>query len=362
MATGPHTHIYKSHPDLNLNLHLDVYTPNVTPQTPKPVILWFHGGYLITGSRKAIPSWLLAFANTQQWSLVSADYRVLPESTGLATLEDTTSAYEWVAHSLKELHPESCTDTNRIIIGGASAGGWCTLTTALHFCAASYSHSHNQSDSDGGSHNPSTIAKPAALFLLYPMVDPGTETWARGFALPGSSLDADAEERVMGEIATSLASETISDGEDFPKSEAEVLTRKRVAWVWAVLQKGLFLEYLTGVPGFAGKLLDGGVEGAAEGQVRKLFPLDFGTFEQQAFPRTVVVHGVDDQEVSCQESERLVSLLAKADVQVDYFPVTGADHAFDLEIGECVFDVPESGEPSAVLGRALRALQGFVEI
>ncbi|KAJ6784911.1 hypothetical protein PWT90_02384 [Aphanocladium album] len=111
------THVYVSRQ--STDIHLDVYTSKQA-NAGSPILLWFHGGYLITGSRIAIPDWLLNYAHGQNWTVVSPDYRVLPESTGLATVEDLQSAYEWVVKKLPCFHAEC--DTDQIIIGGASAG------------------------------------------------------------------------------------------------------------------------------------------------------------------------------------------------------------------------------------------------
>ncbi|PWY76026.1 alpha/beta-hydrolase [Aspergillus sclerotioniger CBS 115572] len=299
MALKPHvkhTHVYTTHQ--TTDLHLDVYLSQPTdPKTPKPIILWFHGGYLITGTRTAIPTWLLNHALTHQWPLISPDYRVLPESTGHDTISDILLAYKWVAKSLPQLHPECRPDINRIIVAGASAGGWCALVTALQNATPVETI-------------PIPIPAPCALFLLYPMTDPGSEKWAQSFSLPGSVMDSDTAGMLIADIPGRISRGEVSLGEEFPKSEEEVKTRKRLPLLYAVLERGLFLDYLSGVKGLGGRVLREGL-----GQVvgddddgKMLFPLDFGVFGK-GFPRTVVVHGTGDEEVSCEESEKLVRRL-----------------------------------------------------
>ncbi|PYH87345.1 alpha/beta-hydrolase, partial [Aspergillus ellipticus CBS 707.79] len=267
------THVYATRQ--TLDLHLDVYIPTTLPQTPKPVLLWFHGGYLvpslphpipnpnsqyphplislpnqITGSRKALPPWLLAFATTHQWPIISADYRVIPESTAHDTLSDTIAAYEWTSRSLPALHPECRADAAKIILAGASAGGWCALTTALHFTNLNLNP------------NPTNIKKPLALFLLYPITSPGTPKWATPLAMPDSTLTPAAAARVMAEISSSLTNNEVSVGEDFPTSEEEMRTRKRLPWVDTIFAEGLFLDYVTGREGFTRLVVEMGLEGA----------------------------------------------------------------------------------------------------
>ncbi|PYI01612.1 alpha/beta-hydrolase [Aspergillus sclerotiicarbonarius CBS 121057] len=343
MAIRPHikhTHVYTTHQATDL--HLDVYiTQPVEPKIPKPIILWLHGGYLITGSRNAIPKWLLNYAIAHQWPLVSPDYRVLPESTGFHTIEDVLSAYTWVAQSLNQLHPECRADPTRIIVAGASAGGWCALVSALHFSTPV-----------------DTIPSPCALFLLYPMTDPGSEKWAQSVSLPGATVDPDTARDLLEDIPRRIARGDISLGEEFPKSEEELRTRKRLPLLYAILEKGVFLDYLTGVVGFGQKVLSGGLTEAVEERAKQLFPLDSGEFGS-SFPPTVVVHGTADGEISCGESVKLVKKLEEVGVGVQYLPVPGADHVFDLELEECPLAEGDSEEPGAVLSRALQALRGY---
>ncbi|KAJ6112333.1 hypothetical protein N7523_008394 [Penicillium sp. IBT 18751x] len=351
MAFRPYmkqTHVYKTY--LATDLHLDVYlsTSKKGSSTPKPVLLWFHGGYLVTGSRTAIPRWLLYHALAHGWTLVSPDYRVLPECTGFATIEDLISAYEWVAGSLNRLYPGCNEDPNNIILGGASAGGWCALVTALHFSSAS-------------SQQKNRIPRPKALWLLYPMSDLGSEKWAQSVSLPGATVDpATAQHLLLEEIPRRIAQGKTSVGEDFPSSEEELWTRKRLPLLYAILGKGVFLDYLTGVSGFGERSVSVGLENAVDDErVKKLFPLQWGLFGS-AFPATIVVHGTADTEISCGESEKLVAKLQENGIEVQYYGVPGADHVFDLELQECQEKGGEH-EPSVILARALRALQGYVE-
>lgn len=83
----------------------------------------------ITGDRTAIPTWLLNATLRRNWLLVSADYRVLPESTAFSTVEDIKSAYNWVTNSLNALFPAAEADLVRVIVAGSSAGGWCSLSS-----------------------------------------------------------------------------------------------------------------------------------------------------------------------------------------------------------------------------------------
>ncbi|OJK00943.1 hypothetical protein ASPACDRAFT_1887659 [Aspergillus aculeatus ATCC 16872] len=354
-----HTHVYKTH--LTTEIQLDVYLPpDQDSNTPKPILLWFHGGYLITGSRKAIPGWLHHHALSQNWTLISADYRVLPESTGLATIEDVIVAYEWVAGgSLRRLHPNCTADPGQIILAGASAGGWCALVTALHFTSPSVPAEQT---------GQTPLPPPKALWLLYPLLDLGSQKWAQSVYLPGAmAVDPATAENLLHRVSERIARSEISVGEDFPSSEEEMRTRKRLPLLYLLLERGVFLDFLTGQTGFGERVVGLGLDGAVAEpgyghavHVRGLFPLDYGVLGP-GFPATVVVHGTDDREVSCGESERLVATLQEGGAEVQYFPVNGADHVFDLELREGSLESKEGGEAGATLVRAMRALQKYLE-
>ncbi|PYH44307.1 alpha/beta-hydrolase [Aspergillus saccharolyticus JOP 1030-1] len=353
-----HTHVYKTHHATDIHLDVIVSSGNKElSRTAKPVLLWFHGGYLVTGSRNAIPGWLLHYALSHSWTVVSADYRVLPESTALATREDVIAAYEWVAGgSLSRLHPGCNADLDQIILGGASAGGWCALVTALHF-------STRPSDHDQQTDERTLPPRPRALWLLYPWIDLGSSKWAQSVTLPSAApVDPATRQSLLAAIPRQIARGETSVGEDFPASEAELRTRKRLPLLYAMLEGGAFLDYLTGVSGFSERVVQVGLDRAVDGdsRLRALFPLSWGSFTS-AFPATCLVHGTADREVPCGESERLVAKLRRRGLEVQYFPVQGADHVFDLELPWSLQDAGEGHQPSATLVRALRALQGFLK-
>ncbi|KAJ3476865.1 hypothetical protein NLG97_g8995 [Lecanicillium saksenae] len=324
------THVYV--PRQTTDISLDVYTSK-QGQMPSPIMLWFHGGYLITGSRIAIPDWLLNFAYDQGWTVVSPDYRVLPESTGLATIEDLQSAYRWVAKELPCIHREC--DANRIILAGASAGGWCAVVNAMLVT------------------DPASCAGlplPRALFLIYPIVDIGSEKWAKSFTIPDSHVDSETKHHLLQDIPLRIARREASLGEDFPTSEEELKTRKRLPLLYSVMEEGRLLDYLTGLSGFAARRMASGLERTIlrDPTVQKLFPLSCAFSSE--YPSTVIVHGTADRGVSSEESETLLQKLQSAGLAAQYFPESGADHAFDIGWEE----------PNDTMRSALRALQGIV--
>src|SRR6516162_7097449 len=104
----------------------DVYRPQDT--TIRPVIVWIHGGALITDNRdlEKPEDILLAFAKARGCAVVSIDYRLAPETKLPDIISDIEEAFRWLAgDGAKQFH----LDPRRIVVVGESAGGYLTLVT-----------------------------------------------------------------------------------------------------------------------------------------------------------------------------------------------------------------------------------------
>ena len=101
-------------------IRLSVLSPTKSDRTTAaPCVYWMHGGGMVMGDRFSqidIPlEWLDEFGAV----VVSVDYRLAPEATGTALVEDCYQGLLWVAENSAELG----IDPTRIVIAGASAGG-----------------------------------------------------------------------------------------------------------------------------------------------------------------------------------------------------------------------------------------------
>ncbi|MFD9003066.1 alpha/beta hydrolase [Streptomyces sp. NPDC059582] len=99
---------------------LSVFTPaNSDRTTAAPCIYWMHGGGMVMGDRFSqidIPlEWLDQFGAV----VVSVDYRLAPEATGTALVDDCYRGLLWIVEHAEELG----VDPARIVVAGASAGG-----------------------------------------------------------------------------------------------------------------------------------------------------------------------------------------------------------------------------------------------
>lgn len=117
----PTTFTYKTAGDCEIKL--DAYGSD--PGVKKPVMVYIHGGALITGSRKTTRKWL----NPQSSHvLVSIDYRLAPETKLPAIIEDLQDALRWVRQKgsgLLNIDPE------KLVVAGESAGGYLTLMSGF---------------------------------------------------------------------------------------------------------------------------------------------------------------------------------------------------------------------------------------
>jgi acetyl esterase/lipase len=105
----------------------DVYT--VLDDVKRPIIMWIHGGALITGHRENINPDQIGLYVKAGYTLISIDYRLAPETKLKAIIEDIQDAYKWVREESSHLFNF---DSDRIAIIGHSAGGYLTLMAG--FC------------------------------------------------------------------------------------------------------------------------------------------------------------------------------------------------------------------------------------
>ncbi|WP_327371801.1 alpha/beta hydrolase [Streptomyces sp. NBC_01217] len=99
---------------------LSVFSPaNTDRTTPAPCVYWMHGGGMVMGDRFSqidIPlEWLDEFGAV----VVSVDYRLAPEATGTALVDDCYQGLLWITDHATELG----IDPARIVVAGPSAGG-----------------------------------------------------------------------------------------------------------------------------------------------------------------------------------------------------------------------------------------------
>lgn len=102
-----------------------VYRPFAN--TPMPVVLYFHGGGWVMGSKDVYDASACGLAHAAQAIVISVDYRLAPEHRFPAAWLDALAAYRWtLVHA-----PRFDGDPHRVALAGESAGGTLALATAI---------------------------------------------------------------------------------------------------------------------------------------------------------------------------------------------------------------------------------------
>ena len=142
--------VFISGQDARSKIRLRIFTPKSTAG-PTPVLIWLHGGGYVIGKPEMDDRRCTEYVRQAGIGVVSVDYRLAPKHPFPAALDDCCAALKWVADHAERLG----VDSNRIAIGGESAGGG--LAAALAQVA------HDQ-----------LAVKPVFQLLVYPMLDDRT--------------------------------------------------------------------------------------------------------------------------------------------------------------------------------------------
>ncbi|MBI2717290.1 MAG: alpha/beta hydrolase [Rhizobiales bacterium] len=112
--------------DLDANdVHVRVFRP--VGNTPKPGVIYFHGGGWVLGSCETHDDMCAEFAALADVVTVLVDYRLAPEHRHPAQLEDSLAVLDWMGSSGRALG----IDPTHIVGAGDSAGGQMTVGLAM---------------------------------------------------------------------------------------------------------------------------------------------------------------------------------------------------------------------------------------
>ncbi|MEO1525242.1 MAG: alpha/beta hydrolase [Planctomycetota bacterium] len=160
--------------------------------TPRPVIMYFHGGGWVLGNIESHDPLCRRLAVESGCAVVSVDYRLSPESRFPGPVEDCYHATTWVREHADDLG----VDANRIAVAGDSAGGQLSAAVCL-----------KARDEDG---------PPIALqALLYPVVEPNFDTesyraFADGYGLTRDTMRWFWEQFLGDQEPTPLAAPSLA--------------------------------------------------------------------------------------------------------------------------------------------------------
>ena len=127
-------HTYKTvsgHP-----IESSILLPKSLPSGTHPVLVRFHGGFFITGSRLYedwCHHWVIALAQQRSAIFISADYRLMPEAKGVDFMEDLADFWTWLGRSVPSILAPmgQKPDLDNVLVVGESAGGCLSIQSAL---------------------------------------------------------------------------------------------------------------------------------------------------------------------------------------------------------------------------------------
>jgi len=122
----------------NHNINTYTLVPKTSPSSPSPVVVKFHGGFLVTGTAifaDWFPQWLLDYVTQHNAVVVLPNYRLLPEATGMDVMEDLEDFWTWLKQDfhtyLNKEVPGTEVDLGKVLVTGESAGGYLSIQSAL---------------------------------------------------------------------------------------------------------------------------------------------------------------------------------------------------------------------------------------
>ncbi|HET6572504.1 MAG TPA: alpha/beta fold hydrolase [Fimbriiglobus sp.] len=264
------TYTYKTVGDLPIKA--DVY--RLPGDDVRPVIVWIHGGGLITGGRGGP-----ALAQRKRYLdagnvIVSIDYRLAPETKLPAIIEDVRDAFKWVRSEGPKLFN---IDPKRVAVVGHSAGGYLTLMAGF-----------------------AVEPRPQALIAFYGYGDVDGDWYAKPSAFHRKTRPLVSKEEAYKAIGTKETTNSV-------KGRGNFYTYCR--------QNGLWSKEVVGYDPVTQ-------------------PREFDRFcpvrnVTKDYPPTLLLHGDKDTDVPYAQSVAMAAELKRVGVVHEFISIPGGGHGFD---------------------------------
>jgi len=133
---SPFTYVYKTAPR-NKTLCINVYGENTNGQ-PRPVVMFFHAGFLLAGSRDLeLPIWLIIDSLKKHYIFLSVDFRCLSDVGIEDIVSDVKDAGKFVCEKLNKRLADNKTslriDPRKLIIAGSGSGAYLAALAATMY-------------------------------------------------------------------------------------------------------------------------------------------------------------------------------------------------------------------------------------
>ncbi|KAL0960406.1 hypothetical protein HGRIS_005446 [Hohenbuehelia grisea] len=275
-----------------LKICLDVYIPiNATPDLPLPVLLWWHGGGLLQGTRKGTTPHLVAAPNKYGLCVVSADYRLAPQTRLPGILADCKDAIDFLRSVEFSEATKGVVDTSKVVVSGSSAGGWLALMAGT---GAGYEAC--------GLEPPENISGIAAIYPITDLVD---NFWTTSKGRVGYL------ERVLDKAELVCYLDPAAE-----KTAFSALDSPRRLFYHYMVQEGLLQDLL--LTGTSIEPSSFTVANFISSQV------------SGQPPPTYIIHGTIDGKVPVSQARHVVAAYKQKGIAIDYVELD-VDHGFDKE-------------------------------
>jgi acetyl esterase/lipase len=104
---------------------LDIYS-RTGVRDSQPTVIWFHGGDSFSGSKDGATFNLMPYLEWG-WNVVNVEHRLAGVTLAPTALQNCLCALRWITHNAHEYG----FDTTKLVISGASSGGWFAVTAGL---------------------------------------------------------------------------------------------------------------------------------------------------------------------------------------------------------------------------------------
>lgn len=252
------------------NLLVDVYRSQT--DQPRPVIVWFHGGALIMGSREWLLPQMREVAERMDFGLLSFDYRLAPETKLPGIITDMEAAFRWLAD---EGAKRFRLDPNRMVVAGGSAGGYLALLAGYR-----------------------ARPRPKAVVSLFGY-GRLNEDW---YAKPNLYPEYNRKKFTPSDLANLTRMAAVSDD---PKGAREPI-------YLYYRQTGLWPREVSGFP--------------PDSITQELAAYEPARNVTRAYPPTLLIHGTEDHDVPYAESENMAALFRRHGVPYLFKTIDKAGH------------------------------------